>query len=113
MEELRNSQSYIDAYAKYIKTGKDKEIRAMLTENVEGGQIPVPEFVYDTVKTAWEDSELLSYIRKLNVKGNLKVGYEISSTGAVEHPEGAPRIEEEQLLIGVVELIPQTIRENH
>lgn len=110
MEELRNSQSYIDAYAKYIKTGKDKEIRAMLTENVEGGQIPVPEFVYDTVKTAWEDSELLSYIRKLNVKGNLKVGYEISSTGAVEHPEGAPRIEEEQLLIGVVELIPQTIK---
>lgn len=110
MEELRNSQSYIDAYAKYIKTGKDKEIRAMLTENVEGGQIPVPEFVYDTVKTAWEDSELLSYIRKLNVKGNLKVGYEISSTGAVEHTEGAPRIEEEQLLIGVVELIPQTIK---
>lgn len=110
MEELRNSQSYIDAYAKYIKTGKDKEIRALLTANVEGGHIPVPEFVYDTVKTAWEDSELLSYIRKLNVKGNLKVGYEISSTGAVEHTEGAPRIEEEELLIGVVELIPQTIK---
>ena len=111
MEELRNSQSYIDAYAKYIKTGKDKEIRAMLTENAfEGGQIPVPEFVYDTVKTAWEDSELLRYVRKLYVKGNLKVGFEISSSGAEVHPEGGNPIQEEQLQIGVVELIPQMVK---
>lgn len=111
MEELRNSQSYIDAYAKYIKTGKDKEIRAMLTENAfEGGQIPVPEFVYDTVKTAWEDSELLRYVRKLYVKGNLKVGFEISSSGAEVHPEGGDPIQEEQLQIGVVELVPEMIK---
>lgn len=111
MEELRNSQSYIDAYAKYIKTGKDKEIRAMLTENAfEGGQIPVPEFVYDTVKTAWEDSELLRYVRKLYVKGNLKVGFEISSSGADIHSEGDEPIQEEQLQIGVVELVPEMIK---
>ncbi len=111
MEELRNSQSYIDAYAKYIKTGKDKEIRAMLTENaIEGGQIPVPEFVYDTVKTAWEDSELLRYVRKLYVKGNLKVGFEISSTGAEIHPEGGDPIQEEELQIGVVELVPSMVK---
>lgn len=111
MEELRNSQSYIDAYAKYIKTGKDKEIRAMLTENaLEGGQIPVPEFVYDTVKTAWEDSELLRYVRKLYVKGNLKVGFEVSSSGAQVHPEGGDPIQEEELTIGVVELVPEMVK---
>lgn len=111
MEELRNSQSYIDAYAKYIKTGKDKEIRAMLTENApNNGQIPVPEFVYDTVKTAWEDSELLRYVRKLYVKGNLKVGFEISSSGAEVHPEGGDPIQEEQLQIGVVELVPEMVK---
>ena len=114
MEELRNSQSYIDAYAKYIKTGKDKEIRALLTANaiaLEGTtQIPVPEFVYDTVKTAWEDSELLRYVRKLYVKGNLKVGFEISSSGAEVHPEGGDPIQEEQLQIGVVELVPEMIK---
>lgn len=114
MEELRNSQSYIDAYAKYIKTGKDKEIRALLTANaiaLEGTtQIPVPEFVYDTVKTAWEDSELLRYVRKLYVKGNLKVGFEISSSGAEIHPEGGDPIQEEQLQIGVVELVPEMIK---
>lgn len=111
MEELRNSQSYIDAYAKYIKTGKDKEIRAMLTANaIEVGQIPVPEFVYDTVKTAWEDSELLRYVRKLYVKGNLKVGFEISSSGAEIHPEGGDPIQEEELQIGVVELVPEMVK---
>lgn len=111
MEELRNSQSYIDAYAKYIKTGKDKEIRAMLTANaIEVGQIPVPEFVYDTVKTAWEDSELLRYVRKLYVKGNLKVGFEISSSGAEIHPEGGDPIQEEELTIGVVELVPEMVK---
>lgn len=111
MEELRNSQSYIDAYAKYIKTGKDKEIRAMLTANaIEVGQIPVPEFVYDTVKTAWEDSELLRYVRKLYVKGNLKVGFEISSSGAEIHSEGGDPIQEEELQIGVVELVPSMVK---
>lgn len=110
MEELRNSQSYIDAYAKYIKTGKDKEIRAMLTENGDTDGIPVPEFVYDTVKTAWEDSELLRYVRKLYVKGNLKVGFEISSSGAEIHYEGNEPIQEEQLTIGVVELVPEMIK---
>lgn len=114
MEELRNSQSYIDAYAKYIKTGKDKEIRALLTANaiaLEGTtQIPVPEFVYDTVKTAWEDSELLRYVRKLYVKGNLKVGFEVSSSGAEVHPEGGDPIQEEELQIGVVELVPEMVK---
>lgn len=111
MEELRNSQSYIDAYAKYIKTGKDKEIRALLTANaIEVGQIPVPEFVYDTVKTAWEDSELLRYVRKLYVKGNLKVGFEVSSSGAEVHHEGGNPIQEEQLQIGVVELVPSMVK---
>lgn len=130
MEELRNSQTYIDMYAKYIKTGKDKEIRAFLkshekefrasgggehhyhalTENAENGQIPVPEFVYDTVKTAWEDSELLRYVRKLYVKGNLKVGFEVFATGAFEHLEGDEPIPEEQLAIGVVELVPSMVK---
>ena len=114
MEELRNSRSYIDAYAKYIKTGKDKEIRALLTANatvLEGTtQIPVPEFVYDTVKTAWEDSELLRYVRKLYVKGNLKVGFEVSSSGAEVHPEGGDPIQEEELQIGVVELVPEMVK---
>ena len=52
-EEIRNTKEYIDAYAEYIKTGKDQEVRSLLTENATNGTVPVPEFVYDIVKTAW------------------------------------------------------------
>ena len=34
-KEIRNSQEYIAAYAKYIRTGKDAECRALLTEGVQ------------------------------------------------------------------------------
>ena len=53
INEIRNSKEYIDAYAEYIKTEDDTELRALLTENVSG-KVPVPELVYDVVKTAWE-----------------------------------------------------------
>ena len=49
-KEVRNSQEYIEAFAKYIKTGKDAECRALLTENVSGGVVPVPELVENRVR---------------------------------------------------------------
>ena len=52
--EIRNTKEYIDAYAEYIKTGKDAECRALLTENATGGTVAVPEFVYSIVNNAWE-----------------------------------------------------------
>ncbi|MBQ1529594.1 MAG: hypothetical protein IIZ76_04860, partial [Clostridia bacterium] len=51
--EVRNSKEYIDAYAEYLKSGDDKECRALLTENVSG-RVAVPELVYDIIKTAWD-----------------------------------------------------------
>ncbi|MBQ1189266.1 MAG: hypothetical protein IIX57_02490, partial [Lachnospiraceae bacterium] len=62
MEEVRNSKEYIEAYANYIKTDNDSECRALLTENVSG-TVPIPEFVYDIVKTAWEREGITSRVR--------------------------------------------------
>ena len=107
--EIRNTKAYIDAFAEYIKTGKDEECRALLTENVSG-TVPVPEFVYDEVKTAWERDEITRRVRKAYLKGNLKVGFEISSTGAVVHTEGGNPVNEETLTLGVVNLVPATIK---
>ena len=107
--ETRNSKEYIDAYARYIKTGKDEEVRALLTENVSG-TIAVPEFVLDEVKTAWDNNELLSLVRRMNVRGNLKVQFEISGTDAVVHTEGAYAVDEEELVEGIVELVPASIK---
>lgn len=106
--EIRNTPEYIDAFAKYIKTGNDSECRALLTQN-GSGTVAVPELVYDTVKTAWEREGIMSLVRKSYLKGNLKVGFEISATGAVKHTEGVA-VDEESLTLGVVELVPDAIK---
>lgn len=107
--EVRNSKEYINAFANYIKTGDDMECRALLTEN-GSGTVPVPEFVYDIVKTAWEREGIMSLVRKTYMRGNLKVGFEISGDGAVVHTEGGDAISPENLVLGIVELVPQSIK---
>ena len=108
--EIRNSKEYIDAYAEYIKNGKDTECRSLLTENATNGTVPVPEFVYDIVKTAWEKEGIMSLVRKAYLKGNLKVGFEISGDAAVVHTEGGDAVSEESLVLGTVTMIPQSIK---
>ena len=114
IKEVRNSKEYIDAYAKYIKTGKDLECRALLTENADAESeypvVPVPEFVENRIREAWENDKIFSRVAKTFVAGNLKVGFELSSTGAAIHEEGDTAPDEETLLLGVVNMIPQMIK---
>lgn len=109
INEIRNSKEYINAYAEYIKSNDPAECRALLTENVSG-TVPVPELVYDIVKTAWQREGIMSRVRKAFVKGNLKVGFEISGTDAAVHTEGGDAVSEETLVLGVVNLVPQSIK---
>ena len=112
--EVRNSKEYIDAYAEYIKTGNDLECRKLTSENDTTpngtGTVAVPEFVYDIVKTAWEREGIMSLVRKSYLKGNLKVQFEISGGDATVHSEGAAAVSEEALVLGIVELIPKSIK---
>lgn len=108
--EVVKSVEYRDAFKQYILTGKDTECRALLTENVDNGLVPVPEMVYDIVKNAWEKEGIMSLVKKTYVKGNLKVGFEISADGAVVHTEGAAAPTEEKLVLGVVEIVPASIK---
>lgn len=108
--EIRNSKEYIDAYAEYLKNGDDAECRGLLTENATNGTVPVPELVYDIVKTAWDREGITRRVRKAYVKGNLKVGFEISGSDAAIHTEGGDPVAEETLVLGIVELIPQSIK---
>jgi len=123
-EEFRNSKAYVDAFANYIKTGKDEECRALIkefraesedpvtftTQNVVGGNVPVPTFVENRVKTAWERDEIFSRITKTFVKGNLKVAVETSATGADIHTEGTPALDMEKVELAIVNLVPVTIK---
>ena len=108
--EVVKSVEYRDAFKKYILTGKDSECRALLSENVSGGVVPVPELVYDIVKNAWEKEGIMALVKKVYLKGNLKVGFEISADGAVIHTEGAAAPTEEKLILGVVEIVPASIK---
>lgn len=107
--EIRNTKDYIDAFAKYIKTGDDKEARALLTENASG-VLPVPEFVENIIKTAWENDAILSRVTKTYIRGNLKVAFERSADPAYVHTEGTSALTEESLLLGIVTMIPANIK---
>ena len=113
IEEIRDSKEYINAYAEFIKTGDVTECRNILTtiDAVNGtASVPVPTFVYGIVKTAWEREGITARVRKSYLRGNLKVGFEISGTDAQIHAEGAAAISEEDLILGVVTLTPQSIK---
>lgn len=107
--EVRNTPEYINAYAEYIRTGSDAECRALVSENATNGTVPVPELVYDIVKTAWDKEGIMSRVRKAYLKGNLKVGFEISATAAATHNEGVA-VNEETLVLGIVEIVPESIK---
>lgn len=111
VKEYRNSEEYVNAYAEYIKTGKDEEVRALLTTNVgDAGEVAVPDFVYDIIKTDWTKSGIMSLVRKISVQGNMKVQFELSAGDAVIHNEGSGAVSEEELTLGVVTLVPESIK---
>ena len=109
MTEIRKSAEYIDAYAKYIKTGDDRECRALLTENASG-VLPVPALVDEIVRTAWDNDQILRRVRRTFFKGNLKVAFERSATAAAVHTEGTSAPSEESLVLGIVTMIPANIK---
>lgn len=110
LEEIRKSPEYVNAYANYLKTEDDKEVRALLTENVTGGTVPVPVVAEQRIRTAWEREAIMSRVGKLFIKGNVKIGFEISGSDAVIHTEGGAAIAEENLVLGTVSLVPQSIK---
>lgn len=110
-KEIVATPEYRDAFANYIRTGDDKECRALLTENVSG-DVPVASIVYDIVKNAWEKEGIVARIKKTYVKGNLRVGFEISADGAFIHTEGqsVSSASAENLVLGTVNIVASNIK---
>ena len=106
---MRSSEEYVNAYARYLVNGNAEECRSLLTSNVSG-QIPVPTIIDDIIRTAWDRSEILSRVRRTFVRGNLKVAFEKSATGANVHTEGTTAPTEEEITLGIVEMIPENIK---
>lgn len=113
--EVRASKEYKNAYGEYVKNNYDMEkvsaeMRALLTVNAENGTVEVPVNVLEKIQTAWENDEIMQRITKTFFKGNLKIGYEQSATGAVVHKEGSGAVTPEELVIAYIELIPEMLK---
>lgn len=110
LESVKGSQEYLDAFANMIKTGSDKECRALLTDLVDGGSVPTPTVIDNFIATAWERANLVSRVRRTTIKGTAKYPFEYSATGASVHTEGAKAPDEEQLVLGTVSVEPEMLK---
>lgn len=110
VKEIRESLEYGKAFLNAIKTGDDSECRALLSTQVSGGTVPVPTFLENEIKNAWEECKIMSLVKQTSYKGNVKVGFELSATGAEVHVEGTDAPEEEVLVWGTVELKAENIK---
>lgn len=114
--EIRSGAEYGKAYLHYLKTGEDKQCRALLSTNGTNqslsltGYVPVPTFLETEIKNAWEECKLVALAKHTEYKGNVKVGFEKSATGAAVHIEGDEEPDEEVITIGVVDIIAQNIK---
>ena len=111
VSEIRNTPEYLDAFANYIRTGNDSECRTvLLSKNAPAsGQLPVPDMLEGIIKTAWDRNAFLNQIKKTYFRGNLRVPFELSATGAWKHIEGTTGLTEEEITIGIVTLTPNNI----
>ena len=108
-EEIRASKEYVDAFARYLINEDDRECRSLLTVDASGS-VPVPAIVDEIIRTAWENDDILSRVRKTYIRGNLKVAFELSADGAYVHNEGTTAPTEESLSLGIVTMVPKNIK---
>ena len=108
-EEIRSSKEYVDAFARYLISEDATECRALLTTDASGS-VPVPTIVDEIIRTAWDNDEILSRVRRTYMRGNLKVAFELSADGAYVHSEGTTAPTEESLTLGIVTMIPANIK---
>ena len=114
--EVRSSKEYGQAFLNGWRSGDKNmtECRALLTTNTTAsgvtGYVPVPVELETEIKTAWEEHQLINLVSKSAFKGNVKVGFELSATGASVHVEGAAAPNEEVVTLGTVEIKAETIK---
>ena len=114
INEIRGSREYANAYLNMLKTRDDSEVRALLTTNTTAsgvtGYVPVPVALETEIKTAWEQHQLMGLVKHSYFKGNVKIGFELTATGASVHLEGAAAPNEEVVTLGAVEIKAEMIK---
>lgn len=112
LKEIRSSQEYAAAYLNMLKTGDDAECRALLTADATAatGYVPVPTMLETEIKTAWENHQIMGLVKKSSFKGHVKIGFELTASGAAVHLEGDSAPNEETVTLGTVEIKNEMIK---
>lgn len=112
VKEIRSSQEYALAYLNMMKSNDDTECRALLTADATAatGYVPVPTALENEIRTAWEEHTIMGLVKKSNFKGHVKIGFELSATGANIHLEGDNAPNEETVTLGTVEIKNEMIK---
>ena len=107
--EIRSGRDYAAAWLKGIKSNDFSEARSLLTTQASGS-VPVPTFLEEEIKTAWDENAILGLCKKSNYKGNVKIGFEYSADDAYVHEEGEDAPDEESVVIGTVEIANKMLK---
>ena len=112
VKEIRSSNEYAQAYLNMMKTNDDAECRALLTADATAatGYVPVPTALENEIRTAWEEHRIMGLVKKSNFRGHVKIGFELSATGANIHLEGDNAPNEETVTLGTVEIKNEMIK---
>lgn len=112
LKEISSSQEYAAAYLNMLKTGDDAECRALLTADATAatGYVPVPTMLETEIKTAWENHQIMGLVKKSSFKGHVKIGFELTASGAAVHLEGDNAPNEETVTLGTVEIKNEMIK---
>lgn len=106
--DIYDTPEYRQAWVNAIRTGDDREVRAMATSN---DNVPVPTIWQNYVETAWYNYGKFSRIvNKTSIQGYLNIPIESAADPAVVHDENSAMPAEENITLGLIELKPAMIK---
>ena len=108
VKDIYDTPEYRSAWVNYVKTGNDKEVRALTTAT---NYVPIPTLMQGYVETAWAKyGKFSQLVSKTYVKGYLAIPVEVAADPAVWHDEGSEMPQEETITLGQILLQPKMIK---
>lgn len=105
---IADSKEYRSALETFYKTGKDMQLRAILTSQ---DNLPIPTVMQREIEVAWQEyGNLVNLCSVVSARAIMAVTLELTATGATWHDEGTDAPAEEQITFGEILLNPKFLK---